>query len=577
MTSESTIKDIDVLVIGAGAAAVFAAIKAREAGAKKVVMVDKGYAGSSGMAAFGAGFLFSFFPDEDDLDDQFRRMVRGLGWLAQQDVIMGHFERVYDLLVDMENYGVEFEKTEDGKWQTFRGRGKAAGMRFHGPQLMNALARTARRKGVELINRTMITDLLVRDGKAYGAVGFDVRTGEFRVFQAKATVLATGGCWYKGRCPGQRDVTGDGALMGFRAGATLAGAEWGDPSNLFAAHYDIGPGMNVYTGEGATIVNGKGERFMQLYNPQLMERSGLRLLVAAFCLEVKQGNGPIYMDMTNLTPEQIEKARRVLPLPLMMYERAGLVVNQRFVEPIEWVPSGPIARVGLVIDKNHATSLPGFYACGEAVARQARMEGITSCATSGAFAGESAAEYAGEAGIVAYDQNEVNRLKENIFEPLQRKNGIEPDHAIIAVQEAVFPYDVLYLRHETRMQEALDKIEDIRDNMMPRLVAYDPHYLKTANEVKSMVLVAELHLRSAMMRKETRTILREDYPYEDNENWLKWVDIDNKNGKAELSTRDVPIDTYSLKPPRDKKLYYIWERAQESGAVRIEKGEVVWV
>jgi succinate dehydrogenase/fumarate reductase flavoprotein subunit len=334
--------------------------------------------------------------------------------------------------------------------------------------------------------------------------------------------------------------------------------------------------MNVYMGEGGKLYNRKGERFMQLYNPDLMERSGLRLLVAAFTIEVRRGNGPIYLDMRHFTPEQLERMRWILPLPMMMFERAGLVVNNRFVQAIEWVPAAPIARVGYVVEKSLAASLRGLYACGEAVSRQVRIEGITSCATSGAIAGESAADYAGRADEVALDEPEVKRLREFAFGPLQRKEGIEPNQAILAIQEAVFPYDVLFLRHEKRMQKALEKIEDIRDNELPKLIAYDPHYLLIANEARNMALVAEVHLRAAMMRKETRTVLREDYPYEDNQNWLKWIDIKNRNGKVELSTRDVPIDSYPLKPPRDKKLYYMWERARQIGAVRIEKGEMVW-
>lgn len=569
--------DIDVLIIGGGIAAVMAALKAKKSGVRNVVMVDKGNTGSSGMSSFAAGFLFVYFPKEDDLDRQFRRMVRGLGWLAQQDAIMEHFQRVYGILEDMEKYGVEFEKNPDGSWKRSVGRGKDPGMHFPGSQLMTAMAKAARRHGVEQITRTAITDLLVRDGNVYGAVGFDVRTGEFRVFKSRATVIATGGCWYKGRCPGQRDVTGDGAAMGFRAGALLSGAEWGEPSNMFPSHYDIGPGMNVYVGEGGKFFNNKGERFMERYNPELGDRSALRLLVAALCVEVKRGNGPIVLDMTHLTPEQLNRMRWILPLPMMMFERAGLVVNNRFVRPIEWVPAAPIARTGFVVDKNHATNLIGLYASGEAVSRQARIEGITSCATSGAIAGESAADFAKRTADITLDNSEVMRLKERAFAPLNRKEGVEPNQAIISIQEAIFPYDVLFLRHEKRMQKALERIKDIQDSQIPRLLAYDPHYLMVANEVCNMGTIAELQLRSALMRKETRTVLREDYPYEDNIDWLKWIDIRNENGEAVLSTRDIPFDRYPLKPPREKKLYYIWSRAQEMGSIKVENGEVIWV
>ena len=176
MAQESTMKDIDVLVIGGGIAGTLAALKAKEAGASKIVIVDKGYTGNSGMAAFGAGHLWVYIPGEDNLEDQFRSTVRALGWLAQQDVIGDHFERVYGVVQDMENCGAEFEKTPDGKWERTLGRGKALGMRFHGPQMMESIARAVKKRGIELVRHTMVTDLLVNNGSVRRRSGSHCRS-----------------------------------------------------------------------------------------------------------------------------------------------------------------------------------------------------------------------------------------------------------------------------------------------------------------------------------------------------------------------------------------------------------------
>jgi succinate dehydrogenase/fumarate reductase flavoprotein subunit len=339
MEDVKTMEDIDVLVIGGGIAATYAAIKAKGK-AKKVVQVDKGHTGKSGCSVTGAGILHVLLPQEDEstLADRLRRLSRAQGYLVQQDMIQDHLEQSWGIVQDMEEWGVEFERAAKGGIEPHPGRGAHPVILFHGPQLMHTLMKTGLKLGVQQINRVMITDLLTNGGKVVGAVGFDIRTGEFVVFKSKATVLATGSTWYRGLLPGHRDTTGDGYAVAYRAGATLRGGENNDMiSHAMPARFDIGPGLTMYQALGGRWYNAKGERIMERYNPALKEQAGLRNIMYAFVLEVRRGNGPITIDMTHFTEEQVQRMRRVIPLPTRMFERAGLIMGDKFVQKIEWM------------------------------------------------------------------------------------------------------------------------------------------------------------------------------------------------------------------------------------------------
>lgn len=577
MSKEILIEGVDVLVIGGGMAGCFAAIKAKEAGSNKVVQVDKGFVGKSGCASSGAGVLHVFFPEEDDLDDRIKRLVRSLGYLAQQDLVKDHLEQSFDILKDMERFGVDLSKTPDGKFSRVAGRGTYPAVMFRGYQMMDAIAKAVKRYDVEQVHKVMITDLLTRDGQVIGAVGFNIQDGDFYVFRARATIVATGGTWYKTLSPGQRDVTADGNVASYRAGALLSGAENPDfVANAFAARYDIGPGMSMFVGQGGRFVNAKGERFMERYFPTLKERVGLTLLNAAFIMEIKQGNGPIYLDMTHFTLEQVQRLRFALPLVMKMFERGNFLIGDRIVQPIEWMLTAPMARPGIVVNRKFESSLPGLYACGDAASPYAVVTGLASAATSGAAAGRFATEYAEQVSPMPIRRDQLKRLKVHAFQPLQRKNGIEPDQIILSLQETIFPFDVLLLRHEERMKKALQRVEEIRDNDIPLLCAYDPHYLKAAHEAYNLTLTAEIHLKTAIRRRESRVALREDFPCVDNLNWLKWIEVIKENGDMKLTTKDVPVETYPLKLERKTRLNHLWELAQNLGIVTIKEGEVTW-
>ena len=170
--------------------------------------------------------------------------------------------------------------------------------------------------------------------------------------------------------------------------------------------------------------------------------------------------------------------------------------------------------------------------------------------------GKSSAEYARTVTDFEIDEEEVERITHKLTEPLRHPQGVDPSHVVIAVQEALFPYDVYILRTEKKMQEALRRIQEIKTQDVPRLRALDAHGLRFALEARNMVLSAEVMLTAALYRKESRgSHLRLDYPEIDNENWMKWILVELRDDGLALRTKDIPIDRYPLRPEHKRELH----------------------
>ena len=145
------------------------------------------------------------------------------------------------------------------------------------------------------------------------------------------------------------------------------------------------------------------------------------------------------------------------------------------------------------------------------------------------------------------NDEEIERFKEEVFAPLKSDKGLSPDEAIYLIQDVVCKVKYNLRRSKDRLEEALSKIEEVQQRLS-ELHARDGHGLGKCHEAKSMALCAEMTLRAALMRTESRgSHFREDYPDRDDRNWLRWIIIKKKDGKMALSTEPVPIEKYRVK------------------------------
>jgi succinate dehydrogenase/fumarate reductase flavoprotein subunit len=146
-----------------------------------------------------------------------------------------------------------------------------------------------------------------------------------------------------------------------------------------------------------------------------------------------------------------------------------------------------------------------------------------------------------ETGETTICADTVSELKQALYGPLERQGGFGPRWVTQVLQNTMLPYYILYIKHGDRLQAALTLVEFLRDHLVPKLRAEDPHELRLAHETRNMVLNAEMRLRASLVRTESRGChYREDYPRRDDDNWLAWVLLKEQDGEMVTVKEPVP-------------------------------------
>lgn len=559
----ASIHECDVLVVGGGLAGCWAAIRAKDF-ADRVLLVDKSKVSRSGASTFAAGTMLCPLP-EDDLGPWLKEIVEGGEYLNDQEWVELMLREQVDRIQDLQSWGAPFEKDERGNLVRAAGRGETAcrDLVFHGKKFMELMRNQVLQRAIPVVERVMITHLLTADGKyptrsrIVGALGFNTRSGEPNIFKARAVVVATGATAYKNYyyC---YNLTGDGVAQGFRAGAEVTNMEFHVGYNWCFERKYLVCGLNLWQGSGMIIINAQGERFMTKYFPELKEKANADHIRLAFAKEGLEGRGPVYSDMTHLSPETIEQFRRALPIPMRALDRAGVDFRKQ-----KWVFDLPSSlcsglSTGLSTNLYCETNLPGLYATGRAGGNlgTAIVGGgpLALCCVGGYRAGEYASKYALDSPPVEIDHEQVWSLQREVFMPLQVKGGITADGLGEKLEALTTPAGVSLFRHASRLKKALAALGDLKE-LLPQVAASDFHELVKASEVKSYTLCLELALRAMVERQESRGgHLREDFPYRDDINWLKWVVMRQNDDGIAVRRVPIPMYRYPVKPPRYEKV-----------------------
>ncbi len=461
----------------------------------------------------------------------------------------------YDLNIELNNWGKRYgikvlEEDENGKFIRRKGRGNIHTLTnvINALPMMDTLRRRTLEAGVALIERVMMTHLVIQKGRVAGALGLHCRTGESYLFLAKAVVLAAGGCGFKSFFIGHRNLTGEAQYMSLRAGVHLRNLDQA-MSNTTAREIDI-HGLSLMVGLGGRFLNAKGEEFMRRYDPEVGSRARLPRVVVGMAHEVDAGRGPIYFDLTQVAPDDRKLLRHILPEGFRAFARLG--VNP-FEQKIEWMPAFEGTLIhggGIHIDTTCASNVPGLYAAGDTSCTPEHGTwsitglNLSFCFISGARAGRYAAGWAEqqrETPLTPDDEKTIRSYVEELTAPAKRNSGMKPDELNYELLEILIPYRVAYLRDEASLQGALDKIRELRDNKLPLVFAKSVHELVKAFEIRSMLAIAEAIVASVVFRKESRGfVYRRDYPLTDNIEWLKWVMVTGEDETLKVWARDFP-------------------------------------
>jgi len=548
----------DVLVIGGGFGGLWSALRAAELGSS-VTLVDKSFAGKSGHSYFASGARMVLLPG-DSLDDYVYDIVLGNDWLVEQDMVAAIFEGSYQRLKDLESFGITFRKKGGAYvWTKARGTRNVKNLWLeHGTagNEVTLLRKMALSRGVRFIDHTYVYDLLKDgEGNIAGAAGVAMRKPWNYLFKAKSVVVATNSGSYRGHhlaC----ELQGTGPFMAYDAGARIKNPEF-HYINIRPAMHEI-EGSGILPAVGGKWVNAHGVHFMELYDAVLKDRAPSSKIVVSIAKEAMKGNAPISIDVQGMTEEERENFRTLMVshgwMPILFEKCQREEGYDPLKDNIEWQPAYEANKLGIDVDLSGKSSLEGLFAAG--MARTLGINpftgwSINACTWSGYTAGESAARYAQERRFGEIDFGYLRERHRLFLEPLRLESGVDPDGLVYDLQTILFPVDVLIIMSEPRLKQALDGVIGLKEDAMPCLRATDVRTLVKSKEAQTMVLSAEMALRAALMRKETRENIfyRDDYPFPENENWLKWITVGkNSDGTMDFRTEAVPFERYQFRP-----------------------------
>ncbi|MDF5720264.1 MAG: FAD-binding protein [Rhizonema sp. PD37] len=500
-SEESSTTDIypnlqaDVLIIGGGPAGTWAAWSAASSGAK-VVLVDKGYCGTTGCAAASGNGVWYVPPDADARATAMASRETLGGFLSNRDWMQRVLDQTYANVNLLGDWGYPFPTDESGK--PYR-------RSLQGPEYMRLMRKQIKRAGVTILDNSPALQLLVSDGVVAGATGINRQTGKKWIVQSGAVIIATGGCAFLSKALGCNVLTGDGYLMAAEAGAEMSGMEFSNAYGICPAFSSVTKTLfyswATFTYEDNTPIPGAGSH-------------GGRSVIAKTLL-----NQPVYAIIDQATEEMRSAMRKAQPNFFLPLDRAGIdPFTQRF--PVTLRLEGTVRGTGgiRIVDDTCATSVRGLYAAGDAATRELICGGFTGggshnaawAISSGYWAGQSATVYAHGLGDKA-TQRPTEAIGEAAFYSSSDRT-LNPDQIIQATQDEVFPYDRNYFRNEKNLTESLQRLNQLWQEIRNSQSANDQNIVRT-REAAAMVATARWMYSSALERKETRGMHKhQDHP-----------------------------------------------------------------
>lgn len=558
MNEQWEVSKSDVLIVGGGFGGLWSAIKAAENGAS-VTLVEKSFAGKCGHSYFAGGAMQVLLPD-DNLDEQVLDITLGNDWLVDQKKVEAIFSGSFDRLKDLESFGVEYRKKNNKyDWTKARGTRNVKNVwpeHSTGADIATILRKVALGKGVDIVNHVYIYALIKgNSGRIAGVIGIGTKNKKNYLLKAKATILATNSGGFRGHHLAS-ELQGTGPFMAYEAGAAIKNPEF-HYYNIRPAKHEI-EGSGILPAIGAKWINAKKEFYMADYDPELKDRAPTSKIVVAAAKEALKGNAPLSINVEGMTEEERERFSVLMVShgwqPILFAKCKREEGYDILRDNIEWQPAYESNKLGIDTDLNGRTSIEGLFAAG--MARTLGINPFTGWSImattwSGHVAGDAARKYAKGVDYEEINLEYLNKRKKVFFAPLNNEATVDPDALVYKLQKIMFPADVLIIMTQAKLEEALSKVVELKNEQMPHLHASDIKTLIKTKEVQTMLLAAEMSLEAALMRKETRANIyyREDYHEPDNEKWLKWILV-NKGEKGEMvfSTRDIPFDQYKHKP-----------------------------
>jgi len=553
----------DILVIGAGAGGMVAALSAKRHAppGTRVTLCDSWMIGRTGHSAFSNAWTIVVLPD-DDLDGILHEVVAGNDGIADQILVREALKESYARLKDFEAIGMTFARDEASQYKRRPTRGLDLARVMHpdggGMAFTWTLRRALEAEGVQLLDRLFITGLTGGgSGRVTGATGINTRTGQFHAIKARATIVSTNAITF--RSGFVRDITGTGTLLAYKAGAALRNAEFsyvrpGTPKFYFE-------GITFAIQEGAQWVNAKGEAFMQRHEPEWADEADVPRIARAMALENKKGDAPLYLDMSAI-PEHMRDdfIRSKVPWMDSFFRKLGNEAKTDMFGKTPYYALNQMTKMGIRTGSDCRSDVPGLLSAGLAQAGCANHFAgfhIGLCIGNGWIAGRSAVEDLDRLPPPALDAAEVRALHAETHAPLKPAAEAESNRILRDLQAVMFSYDTGILKREDRLRQAFERVVELDDEFKD-LSAPHTHELVRLKETEAMLLAARFILGASLYRTESRlSHFREDHDQRDDRDWLVWVDFcETGNGPAFTKTPvPTPLCPPTLSKPRKRQLH----------------------
>lgn len=527
---ESRTRSCNILVIGTGAAGLRAAIAARHAGVDVLVIGKRSRLDShTVLAAGGINAALGTVDPDDSWQQHFADTMREGYFLSDPRVVEIMTRAAPAAIEELAAWGCPLARTSDGKLDqryfgahTYR-RTCYAGD-YTGRAVLATLADQAQKLAIPVIEDQYVSHLIATDGECFGALAFDLHTGERTVFEADAVVLCSGGHtrnWR--RSSSRRDENyGEGMWLAFQAGARLMDMELVQfhPTGMVLPEEAAGTLVTeAVRGEGGRLFNADGERFMQRYDPARIELSSRDRIALANYTEIKEGrggpNGGVFLDVTHLGKDVILEK-----LPRMYRQFVEHQMVDISKQPMEVAPTAHYSMGGVVVDPStHGTDVGGLYAAGECTAglHGANRLGGNSLVETLVF-GRRAGEAAAQFSRARESQPRSARVVKEAHAELDSliRNGPELSRELQRTVRNVMWDQCGVVRNASDMTRAIGELDGVR-SALPHIDVHPSeegwHDLAHVFDLQAMLGTAEATLRGAIARKETRGAhIRSDFP-----------------------------------------------------------------